>query len=202
MQKRAILFLLIILIVATGAAGCTSTETINATPVPTVTPQTPQIVHVNATLPETTSIPVAISTTAVTISATPTIEQPDETTLASFLTISGIGSNFVANATHYVPDYTGYNLYCNQYQNGTLFIFGSVNSRSKYSLNVDLEVNIISTQLSVDNSTLYDSIFIQPFGTAGYQFSTPSISYCNMVGGGNYDVFITGVSIAPTTQTE
>jgi len=228
MQRRVIFLLLIMSIVTIIAAGCTSTAQINTTPVPTSTPQNPPVTFVNATPNGTTSIPVSLPTTPVTapttlvtLSPTPvpilttsgtsstgglslsvgsTSEPTDENALANQLTISGIGSNFVANTTHYVPAYAGgTSLTCDQYQNGTLYIFGSVTSRSKYPLNVDLEVDIVGNQLYVDNSTLDDSISIQPFGTAVYQFSTPAIAYCSMVGRGNDDISITNVSIASTS---
>jgi plastocyanin len=188
MKKLVIVSLLIICIGAILAAGCTSTETINTTPNPTVTLQTPQITPVDTTPPLlTTSIPIAVTTV-------PTTEQPNETALASMLTISGDGANFVSNATHYVPAYGGPNIAYNQYDTGTAYIYGSVDSRSKYNLKVDVEVDI-------DGIALYDSIIVPTFGTGGFKVSLPYV----VTGGSSsvpYNVYISNVSIVSMNTSE
>lgn len=184
-----------------------STGSTNAT----VTP-TPQIVYVTVLVPPappTTPSIVDVSTTPTyqnlqtvvtiipTVTTKPTIEQPDEKTLASLLTISGTGSNYQSDTTGYVS--VG-NMDCTYSKSGTIFIYGTVDSSSKYTLKVDLEADIIDAPVKIQNTKLTDSIIVHSFGTTGFQFGA---SYTNgncIIGTdtGSYNVYITGVSIVPT----
>lgn len=188
MQRCIILILLIILfgvIVTAGCSGMGSTKTnIPVTTVPGVTPF----------IEYTTATPIAVTSIPVNLTTAPTIEQPNETTLASLLTISGTGANFVSNATHYVPAYGGPYIAYNQYDTGTAYVYGSVDSKSKYNLKVDVEVDI-------DGIALYDSIIVPTFGTGGFKVSLPYV----VTGGSSsvpYNVYISNVSIASMTTIE
>ncbi|MGP8254883.1 MAG: hypothetical protein ACLQMU_04260 [Methanoregula sp.] len=151
----------------------------------------------NSTTAPTVSLqpPVTEAIPVPTVTATPTIDQPDETTLATFLKISGTGSNFVADSMNDVPAYQGVDgNYSNQYKTGTLHIFGNVDSRSEYNLNVSIDVD-------TEGSSLYDSIIVPASGTTGFTVSMP---YTAPVGQSSfpYYVSIIHVSIVPTTPTK
>jgi len=179
MSLRLSFFVLVMCLGAVLNAGCIgAVNQKNSTTAPTVSLQPPV----------TEAIPVP------TVTATPTIDQPDETTLATFLKISGTGSNFVADSTNDAPAYQGVDgNYSSQYKNGTLHIFGNVDSRSEYNLNVSIEAD-------TEGSSLYDSIIVPASGTTGFTVSMP---YTAPVGQSSfpYYVSIIHVSIVPTTQT-
>jgi hypothetical protein len=195
MQKRIIFILLVILVEVIVTAGCTSAGSSNATTQTTTVP-TPTVPSVTAYIPFTTETPNTVTSVPVSITTTPTIEQPNETTLASYLTISGTGSNYQSDSRGI--ESSG-NYICTYSTSGTLYIYGSVDSKSRYPLKVDMEADIFNVPVTVASSTLYDSIIVPTYGTAKYQFSTPYTGGCDVGDTGTYNVSIMGVSIASST---
>jgi len=196
MSLKLLFLILTVCIGVVFTVGCTNVGSTNSAqqtaipPTPSIQLPPPQVVPLDTTPATTTPMPIAITTTTTT-------EQPDEATLASFLTLSGTGSNYQSDTRG--VESSG-NSVCTYSQSGTLYIYGTIDSRSRYPLEVDMEVDIYDAPVTVQSPTLTDSIIVQPFSTTGYQVGTPYTGGCNVGETGTYNVTITGVSIVPATQ--